>query len=91
MFKNCRFINWNLSDVDGIEPIFNECTFLKSGFDNAVCESWHFLKPMFEVVEGGPLGSAVLMDSKFSHFKKLIKVEDKCISTIYLIKSISFI
>jgi len=73
VFKNCRFINCNLSEVDGTETIFNECTFLKSGFDNAVFESCHFLKPIFEGVKGGPLGSAVLIDSKFSKFNKSIE------------------
>ena len=75
MFKNCRFINCNLSEVDFTETIFNECTFLKSGFDNAVFELCHFLKPIFEGVKGGPLGSAVLIDSKFSNSKKSIEFE----------------
>jgi uncharacterized protein YjbI with pentapeptide repeats len=75
VFKNCRFINCNLSEVDGTETIFNECAFLKSGFGNAVFESCHFLKPMFEGVKGGRLGSAVLIDSKFSNSKKSIEFE----------------
>lgn len=75
VFKNCRFINCNLSEVDGTETIFNECTFLKSGFDNAVFESCHFLKPVFKGVKGGHLGSAVLIDSKFSNSKKSIECE----------------
>lgn len=75
MFKNCRFINCNLSKVDVTETIFNECTFLKSGFDNAVFELCHFLKPIFEGVKGGPLSSAVLIDSKFSNSKKSIEFE----------------
>jgi len=75
VFKNCRFINCNLSTVDGTETIFNECAFLKSGFDNAVFESCHFLKPMFEGMKGGRLGSAVLIDSKFSNSKKSIEFE----------------
>ena len=74
-FDNCVFNNCNLSEVDGTETTFNECTFLKSGFDNAVFESCHFLKPMFEGVKGGPLGSAVLIDSKFSNSKKSIEFE----------------
>lgn len=77
MFKNCRFINSNLSEVDVTETIFNECTFFKSGFDNAVFELWHFLKPIFEGVKGGPLGSAVLIDSKFSNAKKSIAFEEE--------------
>jgi uncharacterized protein YjbI with pentapeptide repeats len=75
VFKNCRFINCNLSEVDGTETIFNECTFLKSGFGNAVFESCHFLKPIFEGMKGGLLGSAVLIDSKFSNSKKSIEFE----------------
>lgn len=75
VFKDCRFINCNLSEVDGTETIFNECTFLKSGFDNAVFESCHFLKPMFQGVKGSPIVSAVLIDSKFFNFKKSIELE----------------
>ena len=75
MFKNCRFIDCNLSEVDFTGTIFNECTFLKSCFDNAVFELCHFLKPIFEGVKGGPLGSAVLINSKFSNPKKLIEFE----------------
>ena len=75
VFKNCRFINCNLSEVDVTETIFNECTFLKSGFDKAVFELCHFLKPIFEGVKGGPLGSAVLIYSKFSNSKKSIEFE----------------
>lgn len=75
VFKNCRFINCNLSEVDVTERIFNESRFLKSGFDNAVFELCHFLKPIFEGVKDGPLGSAVLIDSKFSNSKKSIEFE----------------
>ena len=75
MFKNCRFINCNLIKVDVTETIFNECKFLKSGFDKAVFELCHFLKPSFKGVKGGPLGSAVLIDSKFSNSKKSIECE----------------
>lgn len=75
VFKNCRFIHCNLTEVDGIETIFNECTFLKCGFGNAVFKSCHFLKPMFEGMKGGLLGSAVLIDSKFSNSKKSIEFE----------------
>ena len=75
MFKNCRFINCNLSEVDVTETVFKECTFLKSGFDNAGFELCHFLKPTFEGVKGGPLGSVVLIDSKFSNSKKSIEFE----------------
>jgi uncharacterized protein YjbI with pentapeptide repeats len=73
--KNCQFIHSNLSDVDGTETIFNECTFVKSGFNNAVFESCHFLKPIFKGVKGLRLGSAVLIDSKFSNSKKSIEFE----------------
>ncbi len=75
MFKNCRFIDCNLSEVDFTETIFNECPFLKSGFDNAVFELCRFLKPIFEGLKGSPLGSAVLIDSKFSNSKKSIEFE----------------
>ena len=75
VFKNCRFSNCNLSEIDVSETTFNECTFLKSGFDNAIFEFCHFLKPIFKGVKGGPLGSAVLINSKFSNSKKSIKFE----------------
>ena len=75
VFKNCRFINCTLSEVDGTRTIFNECTFLKSGFDNAVFESCRFLKPIFKDVNGMRLGSAVLINSKFSNSKKSIEFE----------------
>ena len=75
MFKNCRFINCNLSEVDVTKTIFNECTFLKSGFDNAVFELYHFLKPVFEVMKGGAFGSAILIYSKFFNSKKSIEFE----------------
>ena len=75
IFKNCQFMNCDLSEIDVTETIFNECTFLKSGFDNAIFELCHFMKPIFEGVKGGLLGSAVLMDSKFSSSKKSIKFE----------------
>lgn len=71
MFKNCRFINCNLSAVYVTETIFNECTFLKSCFNNAIFELCHFLKPIFEGVKGGLLGSAVLIDSKFSEVNRI--------------------
>lgn len=75
MFNNCRFINCDLSDLDVTKTIFNECTFLKCCFNNAVFELCHFLKPILEGVKGGPLGSAVLIDSKFSNSKKSIEFE----------------
>jgi uncharacterized protein YjbI with pentapeptide repeats len=75
VFKNCRFIHCGFSEVCCTETIFNECTFLKSRFDNAVFERCDFLKPIFEGVKGGPLGSSVLIDSKFCNSKKSIKFE----------------
>lgn len=75
MLKNYRFINCNLSEVDVTETIFSKCTFLKSGFNNAVFELCHFMKQIFGGVKGGLLGSAVLIDSKFSNFKKSIQFE----------------
>jgi len=75
VFNSCRFINCTLRRVDGEKTIFNECTFLKSGFGNAVFELCHFLKPIFKDMKGGRLGSAVLVDSKFSNSKKSIEFE----------------
>ena len=75
VFKNCWFINSNLSDLNGIETIFNECRFVRSSFGNAIFELCHFLKPIFEGMREGPIGSAVLINSKFSNSKKSIKFE----------------
>ena len=75
IFKNCRFINCDLSEVTITDTIFNECTFLKSGFNNASFELCHFLKPIFEGVKSVPLGSAVLINSKFSNSTKSIEFE----------------
>ncbi|MGK0366828.1 MAG: hypothetical protein ACI85O_003905 [Saprospiraceae bacterium] len=77
VFKNCLFIHCNLSEVDGTETIFNECTFLKSGLSNAIFESCHFMKPMFEGMKDGLIGSAVLIDSKFSNSKKSIEFKEE--------------
>lgn len=75
VLKNCQFSHCSFSELEGLETIFNECTFSKSEFNNAVFESCHFLKPMFEGVKSGHLGSAVLIDSKFSNSKKSIEFE----------------
>ena len=75
VLKNCQFMSCNLSEVDGTETSFNECTFFKSGFGNAVFESCHFMKPMFKGVDSGHLGSSVLIDSKFSNSKKSVEFE----------------
>ena len=75
VFKNCRFVDCNLSDLESGETIFNKCTFIKTCFNNAIFESCHFLKPIFKGVQEGPIGSAVLINSKFSNSKKLIKFE----------------
>ena len=75
MFKNCRFIDCDLSDIYATKTIFNECTFLKGCFNGATLELCHFLKPIFEDVHAGRIGSAVLIDSKFSNSKKSIEFE----------------
>jgi uncharacterized protein YjbI with pentapeptide repeats len=69
VFKNCRFINSNLTDIIWLEIIFNECTFSNDNFNNSIFESCHFVKPIFKDVKGGRIGSAVLIDSKFSNSK----------------------
>ena len=72
LVENCLFKNTILraAEFDVTEIIFNECPFLKSGFDNAVFELCHFMKPIFEGAR-----SAVLIDSKFSNSKKSIEFE----------------
>ena len=75
LFKNSRVIYCNLSEVDITETIFNECTFVKNCFGNAVFELSHFLKLIFEDMKGDFIGSAVPIDSKFSNSKKSIEFE----------------
>ena len=77
MFKNCWFIRCTLHEVEITKTIFNDCKFFKSGFDNAVFELCHFLKPIFEGVKGVHLGSAVIIDSKFSNSKKSIEFKEE--------------
>ncbi len=72
IFKNCHFIDCNLTDITVTETVFDECTFVGSCFNNASFEFCHFLKPIFENMDGGRIGSAVLIDSKFSNSKKSI-------------------
>ena len=69
-FKNSDLINMEFINVNFESSYFENC-----GFGNAVFELCHFLKPIFEGVKGGPLGSAVLIDSKFSNSNKSIKFE----------------
>jgi uncharacterized protein YjbI with pentapeptide repeats len=73
VLKNCQFSHCSFSDVDGLETIFNECTFVRSDFNNAVFESCHFIKPIFEGVKEGPIGSATIIDTKFSNSKKSLE------------------
>lgn len=75
VFKNCQFIDCDLNEVIARETTFNQCTFLKGNFNNASFEFCHFVKPIFEGLKGGPIGSAVLIDSTFSNSKKLIKFD----------------
>jgi uncharacterized protein YjbI with pentapeptide repeats len=75
IFKNCWFINSNLSDLDATEIIFNECTFSNNSFNSSFFQSCHFVKPIFKDMTGGRIGSAVLIDSKFSNSKTSLELE----------------
>ena len=76
MFTNCQFIDCNLTEVVATETIFNECAFLRrTNFNNAIFELCHFLKPSFEGLTNTYLGSAVVINSKFSNYKKSIECE----------------
>jgi uncharacterized protein YjbI with pentapeptide repeats len=75
VFKNCQFIDCDLNEVIGRETTFNQCTFLKGCLSNAIFEFCHFVKPIFEGLKGGPIGSAVLIDSTFSNSNKSIKFD----------------
>ena len=75
VFKNCFLIDCNLIESDFTETIFKECTFSRGNLGNAMFESCHFVRTIFKDLEGGPLGSAVLINSKFSNSKKSIEFE----------------
>ena len=68
--KNCLLINCHLSDSSFTETIFEECRFQadkKGSLDQACFESCHFIKTIFTGFTGGQIGSASLIDSKFSN------------------------
>lgn len=75
VFSNCFLIDCNLNESDFTKTIFKECTFLRGNLDNSMFESCYFVKTIFKDLEGGSLGSAVLIDSKFSNSKKSIEFE----------------
>lgn len=75
VFENCEFIDCKLSDWYVEKTIFNNCKFLRSSLNKSVFDSCNFRSPIFEGVEGGLIGSAVLIDSKFSNSKKSIEFE----------------
>ena len=74
VFKNCRFINCNLNEIEVTETIFNECKFLRSSLYNASFKWCKFQKTSFEDTN---VGSAVLIDSKFSNSTKSIEFDRK--------------
>lgn len=75
VLKNCQFSNCSFDEANSLKTTFNECTFLKGNFNLASFESCHFVKPLFEGVKEGPIGSAVIIDSKFSNSKKSLEFE----------------
>jgi len=75
VFKNCLFIDCDLSELDVTKTIFNECAFLKNSFGLTSFELCYFLKPIFNGIKGSPPETRT--DSKFSTSKKSIKFEGK--------------
>ena len=71
--KNCLLINCNLSDSNFTETIFEECPLEEGSLGQAWFESCHFIKTIFNGFDGARLGSAVLINSKFSNSKKSIE------------------
>ena len=77
VFTNCQFLNCNLTDIDSTKTIFNGCRFLGSSFNSAIFDSCHFRKITFEDTSIALLGSAVLINSKFSNFTKSIELKNE--------------
>ena len=78
VFENCEFIFCDLSDWYVEKTIFNNCKFLQSSWNKSIFDSCDFQSPRFESFDGvknGFIGSAVLIDSKFSDSKKSIEFE----------------
>jgi uncharacterized protein YjbI with pentapeptide repeats len=75
VLENCQFSYCSFSEVESLETIFNECRFVRSDFNIAIFESCHFIKPIFEGVKEGPIGSATIIDTKFSNSKKSLEFE----------------
>ena len=73
VFTDCFFINCNLTESDFTETTFKECTLSRGNLGNSLFELCHFVKTIFKELEGGSLGSAVLVDSTFSNSKKSIE------------------
>ena len=74
--KNCLLINSDLSESDFTETIFDECQFQqleKGSLSQVYFESCHFIKTIFNGISAAQIGSACLMDSKFSNSKKSIE------------------
>lgn len=71
--KNSLLINCNLNDSTFKETIFDECQFQKGSLGGAWFESCHFIKTIFNGFNRGQIGSAVLINSKFSNSKKSIE------------------
>lgn len=71
--ENCEVIDCELSDWDMEKTIFNKCKFLRSSFSKYISNSYDFWSPRFTGVHGDLIGSAVLIGSKFSNYKKSIE------------------
>lgn len=82
IFKNCLFIDSDLSDSTFTETILNEWTFLVTSLEIVFFESCHFIKPTFNYLKGGGVGSAVLVNSKISNSKKSIEFEEVYLGTV---------
>ena len=71
--KNCLLINCNLNESSFTETIFDECQFQGLCLAEAWFESYHFIKTSFTDFNRAQVGSAILINSKFSNYNKSIE------------------
>ena len=71
--RNCLFIKCNLNETSFTETVFDKCQVEQGCFNGALLESCHFIETIFDDLNLGLLGSAVIIDSKFSNSEKSIK------------------
>jgi len=79
-FKNSHFINMKFINVNFENNIlrsaeYDNCVFSNCFLIDCNLNESNFTETIFKDLEGGSLGSAVLIDSKFSNSKKSIEFE----------------